>query len=186
MKLKFLFTFFIFTITAVVYAEDSDIGALLNQPGVYTLTNLHPDESRGQLYAANFQQDGLIPVCTEVELLDLGRKRLVFRVKSSGKEYKYDYHKAAGEDFVTHLNRYFGKDCNKDKAAKLSEIDQNGIKQGKALSGMSKQGVTLAIGYPPLSKTRTLDSTTWKYWFNRFNTFDVNFNDQGIVTAVVN
>ena len=174
------------TFSTSVSAEGADIASLVNQPGVYTLTNLHPDEARTRLYSVNFQQAGLIPLCTEVEILKASRKQIKFKVKDSGREYKYDQHRNSGEDLNVNAAKYFGKECVKDKVGKLSEIDQNGIKQGKALVGMSKQGVIYAIGYPPVNKTPTLDSTTWKYWYNRFNTFDVIFGADGKVTQVMN
>lgn len=172
------------TLATGVYAED--IESLVGQPGVYTLTNLHPDENRAKLFSVNFQQPGLIPLCTEIEILDVKNKRIDFKVKDSGREYKYLNHKTAGEDLKTNAAKYFGKECNKDKVAKLSEKDQEGIKLGKALVGMSKQGVIYAIGYPPLGRTPSTDASTWKYWFNRFNTFDVIFGSDGIVTQVMN
>jgi len=174
------------TFSTNAYAEGADIESLVNQPGVYTLTNLHPDENRAKLYSVNFQQAGLIPLCTEVEITKASHKQIKFRIKETGREYKYDHHKNAGEDLNTNAAKYFGKECNKNKVAKLSKIDQDGIKQGKALMGMSKQGVIYAIGYPPVGKTPTLDATTWKYWFNRFNTFDVIFDAKGKVTQVNN
>lgn len=166
------------------FAED--IESLIGQDGVYTLTNLHPDNNRAKLYSVNFQQPGLIPLCTEVEILKVKRKKIIFKVKDSGKEYKYVHHKTAGEDLATNASRYFGKQCNKDKAAKLSSKDQEGIKIGKAMVGMSKQGVIYAIGYPPLGATNSTDASVWKYWFNRFNTFTVSFNAKGIVTQIIN
>lgn len=172
--------------TANVRAEGEDIAALANQPGVYTLTNLHPDENRAKLYSANFQQSGLIPLCTEVEIFKVSHKQIKFKIKETGREYKYDLHRKSGEDLNTNAAKYFGTHCNKDKVAKLSDIDQKGIAQGKAMVGMSKQGVIYAIGYPPVSSTPTLDSTSWKYWFNRFNTFDVVFGENGKVTQVNN
>ncbi|WP_455210737.1 hypothetical protein [Kaarinaea lacus] len=172
------------TLATGAYAED--IETLVGQPGVYTLTNLHPDENRAKLFSVNFQQAGLIPLCTEVEILEVRRKRIDFKVKDSGREYKYLHHKTAGEDVKTNAVRYFGKECNKDKVAKLSAKDQEGIAQGKALVGMSKQGVIYAIGYPPLGATPSTDASTWKYWFNRFNTFAVIFSADGIVTQVMN
>ncbi|MCG6971397.1 MAG: outer membrane protein assembly factor BamE, partial [Gammaproteobacteria bacterium] len=133
-----------------------------------------------------FQQPGLIPLCTEVEITKAGSRKVMFKIKDSGMEYKYLNHKTAGEDLKTNALRYFGKECVKDKVAKLSAKDQEGISQGKALVGMSKQGVIYAIGYPPLGATPSTDATTWKYWFNRFNTFTVTFGADGIVTQVVN
>jgi outer membrane protein assembly factor BamE (lipoprotein component of BamABCDE complex) len=167
-------------------AEGSDIESLVNQPGVYTLTNLHPDEARSKLYSVNFQQAGLIPLCTEVEITRVSRKRIKFTVKESGRSYKYDNHRHAGESLKTNAAKYFGTECNKAKVAKLSKKDQEGIKQGKALVGMSKQGVIYAIGYPPVTRTPTLDANAWIYWFNRFNTFEVKFNSKGVVSDVIN
>ena len=174
------------TYTSTVLAEGDNIKSLVDQAGVYTLTNLHPDEARSKLYSINFQQAGLIPLCTEVEIVKANRKQIKFKVKETGKEYKYDHHRNAGEDLDANAAKYFGKQCNKDNVAKLSEVDQDGVKQGRALVGMSKQGVIYAIGYPPVAKTPTLDATVWKYWSNRFNTFDVVFSADGKVTHVNN
>ena len=39
----------------------------------------------------------------------------------------------------------------------------------------------MALGYPATHRTPSLDSNTWVYWTNRFTTFEVNFNDKGLV-----
>lgn len=160
--------------------------ALIGSPGVFTLTNLHPDSARSRLFAVNYQQDGLIPVCSEVALLDLDRKRLVFSVGTTGKQYEYYHHeKAAAEPFPDHLARYFGTSCPRDEIAKLPAIDRQGIEQGKALAGMSKRGVVLAMGYPPPHVTPSLDADRWVYWTNRVNRIAVLFQD-GRVSGVQN
>lgn len=160
--------------------------ALLGSPGVVTLANLHPDEQRSRLFAANYQQGGLIPVCSEVALLDRNGKRLVFSVKATGRQYEYYYHeKAAAEPFPEHLMRYFGTGCPRDELAKLPAIDRQGIEQGKALVGMSKRAVTLAMGYPPPHVTASLDADRWIYWTNRMNRIAVLFQD-GRVSAIQN
>jgi hypothetical protein len=93
----------------------------------YTLVNLHPDNQRSLLYAVNFQQLGLIPVCSEVEYLDLGRKSFKFRVVTTNREYQYLNHKAAAEPFPDHLKRFFGPSCPRDEIESLSEIDRQGV-----------------------------------------------------------
>lgn len=42
---------------------------------------------------------------------------------------------------------------------------------------MSKDAVLVAIGYPPITRTPTLESDDWTYWSNRFNTFIVYFEN---------
>jgi len=159
--------------------------AWLGSPGVVTLTNLHPDEARSRLFAVNYQQDGLIPLCSAVALLDRNAERLVFSVAATGRTYEYYYHKAAGEPFPEHLMRYFGTECPRAELAGLAEIDRQGVTQGKALVGMSKPGVVLALGYPPRHVTPSLDADRWLYWLNRFNRMAVVFRD-GRVTAIEN
>jgi hypothetical protein len=156
---------------------------LIGKEGVFTLVNLHPDEQRSRLYAVNYQQAGLIPLCSKVELLDLGSKRMKFRVEKTGKVYEYIYHGAAAEPFPTHLGRYFGRECNRSKVEALSQIDRTGIRRGKALVGMSRQGVTYAIGFPPRHVNPDLDAAEWTYWKSRFNRFVVEF-DEGRVANV--
>jgi hypothetical protein len=156
--------------------------ALIGSPGVVTLTNLHPDEPRSRLFAVNYQQDGLLPVCSEVALLERNEKRLVFIVVKTSKQYEYYYHeKAAAEPFPDHLMRYFGTSCPRDEIAKLPELDRDCIEQGKALVGMSKRGVLLALGYPPRHVTPSLDSDRWLYWTNRFNKIAVVFRDGRVI-----
>jgi hypothetical protein len=157
---------------------------LLRASGVYTLVNLHPDEERARLYAVNFQQAGLIPMCSEVELLELTPKRLTFRVLKRNRDYYYLNHKAAAEPFERHLLRFFGRNCDLNKIRSLSEVDQAGIRKGAASPGMSKQGVVYALGYPPRHVTPDLDAAQWTYWKSRFNRIIVVFDEAGVVTEI--
>jgi len=64
----------------------------------------------------------------------------------------------------------------------LSEIDKKGISDGRALKGMTKKGVMIALGYPCPHKTDSPDSDQWNYWRNRFTYYPVNF-ENGIVES---
>lgn len=66
----------------------------------------------------------------------------------------------------------------------LSQIDRKGISEGKAYEGMTKDGVRMALGYPAIHKTPSLQENTWIYWRNRFRTMAVEFNQRGVVTLV--
>lgn len=90
---------------------------LTNKP-VYTLVNLHPDDARSKLYSVNFQQDGLIPLCTQVDIVNVSTKRLTFKIDSSGREYILDKHKSS-PDFAKYLSNYFGTECNTAEVKKI-------------------------------------------------------------------
>lgn len=159
--------------------------SMMNSAGVYTLVNLHPDMERSRLYAVNYQLGNLMPLCTEVVLLKASKKVMVFKVKGTGQEFSYYYHKAAREPLMNHLTHFFGRECKTSKVKSLSAVDQKGIKQGVALKGMTREGVVFAMGIPPRHKTPSLDADSWKYWVNRFGTMQVKFDKKGLVSQII-
>ena len=158
--------------------------SMMNSKGVYTLTNLHPDPKRSRLYAVNYQQPSLIPLCTEVTLLAASKKVMKFTTNNTGQKYAYYYHKSAGEPLMDHLKQYFGRKCNSEKVKGMSKVDQDGIAKGIPINGMTRDGVILAMGYPPRHKTPSLDVDTWIYWKSRFGTMKVIFKD-GKVSQII-
>ena len=66
----------------------------------------------------------------------------------------------------------------------LTPEDQEGVKAGKAMPGMTKQGVMVALGYPARNRTPSTDLNTWVYWKGRLNTLAVNFDGTGKVVSV--
>jgi hypothetical protein len=79
------------------------------------------------------------------------------------------------EEIPKHLDRFFGKSCPRGKVDALGAVDKKGIKEGRALPGMTRAGVIFAIGYPPEHATPSLDASAWKYWRNRFATTLIHF-----------
>ncbi len=68
--------------------------------------------------------------------------------------------------------------------SELSETDQKGINSGKALVGMSKKGVRIALGYPAAHRTPSLKNNSWIYWRNRFKTKVIEFDTEGKVKKI--
>lgn len=160
--------------------------ALIGQAGVVTLVTLHPDEPRSRLFSVNYQQQGLIPICTPVTLIERNQKRLLFRNDATGKQYEYVHHEVIGESLPDHLTRVFGTSCPRKEIDALPTLDRQGITQGQALVGMTRRGVVFAMGYPPPHATPSLDSNRWIYWTNRMNKLAVMFDEKGRVSAVQN
>lgn len=153
-----------------------------------TLVNLHPDPERKTISVINYQLSGaLLPACTEVKVTGINRKRMVFT--ADGQEYVMEYDRnirKAGIKFQDALAGFFGESCDKQKMNSLSKKDKDGIASGTASVGMTKDGVLFAMGPPPQHATDSLDSNEWMYWVNRFNRQRIEFDDKGVVTAVVN
>ena len=124
----------VLSIGAPAVAADIDY-PLIGQSPVYTLVNLHPDEPRQRLYSVNYQQQGLIPLCTKVKLESLDKRKLTFRVLGKDREYEYVFHNSLREPIPKHLDRYFGKKCE-PKLESLSDVDRKGVQSGSVTPGV--------------------------------------------------
>jgi hypothetical protein len=150
-----------------------------------TLTNLHPDMARRQLYTMNYQQDGLIPVCSEVTVKKISGKEMVFDYQGAEFTLEYEKHtKGAGVSFQAALETAFGPACDQAKISKLGQLDQEGIRSGKPRIGMTKDGIHFAMGRPPMHATPSLDVSYWLYWANRFGKTGIEFDDKGKVSLI--
>jgi len=156
---------------------------LIGDPAVFTQVNLHPDETKKLLYSINYQQPGLMPLCTKVKIISVTDRKMVFELANGGQKYEYAFHDKITDPIPKHLNQYFGKSCTRNKADALSAVDKQGIKEGRATLGMTKEGVVLAIGYPPSHATPGTQANEWRYWKNRFATMLVHFQN-GKVTKI--
>lgn len=157
---------------------------MLTAEKVYTLVNLHPDEQNSRLYTVNYQLPSLLPRCTEIKVNKLSRKKFIFEVPSRGKTYTYIYHKAAVDKLDENIKLYFGTTCDKNVVSRMSKKDQDGIKMGRPLLGMTREGILLAMGRPPKHVNPVLDVSEWMYWRNKFARTAITFNDKGIVTGI--
>src|SRR5215470_9600454 len=165
----------------LVLVAGADIAyPLVGASGVYTLVNLHPDEQRHRLYSVNYQLTGLIPLCSRVRIESVDTRKMTFRLLDADREYEYVFHNSLRDPIPKHLDKFFGKQCDPSLPG-LSEVDRKGIRSGTVLAGMSKRGVTLAIGYPPEHATPSLDSDIWTYWKNRFGKMTVSFANGKVV-----
>ena len=147
-------------------------------PTVYNLTVLHPDTARSLMYSTNYQQGGLIPICSKITVVSRDAKQAVLEV--DGKRWRYVYDKYLRETHDQHFARYFGAQC--DPGEGLSAKDLEGIKAGKALEGMTRAGVIKAMGYPPPHGTKDMAGAQWKYWKSRYSSVVITFDGDVVVS----
>jgi len=147
---------------------------------VYTLVNLHPDDE--ELSSVNYLDgDELLPLCTPIRVSFLNTEVLSFDVLATGKEYTYEFDDSMKESPAEHVTKFFGTSCNAGVVASFDAVDQQGIREGKIVEGMSKQAVLLAVGYPPEHRTPSLDADRWVYWESKFDKVEVTFADGRVV-----
>ena len=163
----------------------ADAASMVNASGIITITNLHPDIENRRLYSTNYQLAYLIPICTEVEIKKISKKKMIFVDKSSGIEYQYLWHKKATPSGLNaNIEKHFGTECPQDEISGLSKVDQDGIKNGQPAMGMTRRGIILAMGYPPEHVTPNTDMGLWMYWRNKFARRSVRFDADGKVDEI--
>lgn len=150
---------------------------------LYTLTNLHPDEASGRMYSLNYQQVGLVPMCTPVTVNAFDERQLTFTVDESRRRYVYYFDDTMVRSHADHISMYFGRECTRPEPGPFTDEELAAISAGKVVEGMSKAAVVYAIGYPPGHATPNLDVDEWSYWKSRHDRIAVTF-DQGRVVNV--
>jgi hypothetical protein len=123
---------------------------------------------------------GILSVNTPVKIEKWRRKGFIIVDTENNKEIYFEYNEPRMQ---MSQEEYLNKITSPVKVSldNLSDADKKGIKEGRLVVGMSKTGVMMLYGYPATHRTPSLDSNRWIYWTNRFTTFEVNFNDKGLV-----
>ncbi|MBU0480835.1 MAG: outer membrane protein assembly factor BamE [Proteobacteria bacterium] len=157
----------------------------------YLAYNLHGDQRLGKVSSVNYQLDGgLIPWGTEVKILKVYRNFLMFADKDSGKKWKYEFHynSRQNQGLEEHIKSVFIEDPEpiRRKVESLSELDRDGIYDGRVRPGMSRDGVLITMGYPPkfANKRELMGAREWLYWSSRFNRITVEFDRNGKVSRI--
>lgn len=160
---------------------------------VYLKSNVHaqarPDRSGKDVYRASYanyidpgQGHVVIPVNTPVTLATAGsfRGKEILITTKDGKEIHFEFNtrnmRMDPEDYFSLITSPTPVSLNG-----LSGVDQKGIRDGMAYKGMSKDGVRMALGYPAVHRTPSLNDDTWTYWRNRFVMRTVQFKGGKVV-----
>lgn len=186
---KYLSRFFLVALSVVVAgcgghsSQRSD-----GQNALYLKNNIHVQEHRHQEYRAsyaNWTNPGkghiIVPVNTPVTIGSFNRGFAITTQAGHTILFEYDDKNMgmSSEQYIALITSPQPIPLNN-----LSEIDLKGIKDGKAYVGMTKGGVKIALGYPAVHRTPSLDNNTWIYWTNRFKSIAIEFDEKGIVKKI--
>ena len=156
----------------------------------YTKVNIHTQTKDGRTHKAsyaNYTNPGsghvIIPAGSEIRVTTKRRKSFSFTFEDGSKQGVFEYHQPR---MGMRLDEYLEKISSSVpiSLSGLSKLDRKGVEEGKALVGMSKEGVMAALGYPAAHRTPSLDASTWIYWSNRFRTVAVEFDNNGKVAKI--
>jgi len=153
--------------------------------------NLHADHLLKKVSSVNYQLRGeLIPWGTEVRIIRVYRNSLVFENVARHQRYLYEFHWKTKSmvPLQEHVKRVFldNADELKKQVEAMSEVDKDGIYEGRVKLGMSREGVLIAIGYPPefANRDELLADRDWLYWASRYSKMVVSFGRDGSVHQI--
>jgi hypothetical protein len=140
----------------------------------------------------NFIGNGkFIPIGTKVTVKKVDSDKLIFTAAGETTDFTFDLDKCV-PDIETIVDRTFGAAAPSLEG--LSEADQSGVKIARIMKGMSRKGVFLAVGYPPMSyappfRTTRADNPDLKakqlsYLKNRFDFMIIEFEGDIVANIV--
>ncbi|WP_034763931.1 hypothetical protein [Chrysiogenes arsenatis] len=169
-------------------------GASFASDVLYTKVNIHTqfavDRSGERAFKAsyaNYTDPGsghhVFPAGTAITVKSHSRKHIDIYTQEENSYIQFEYHEPRmgmkAQEYLALITSTTPVNYNH-----LSAIDQQGIREGKAFIGMSKEGVMAALGYPAAHKTPRLESKAWIYWTNRFKTLVLTFDDNDILMNI--
>jgi hypothetical protein len=126
-----------------------------------------------------YHKGNMLLVGTKVKILHCSNSRIKF-VTDNGREFVLvnaaKYSTIGLKEF---FEQYFSETnvlIENGPFYAFSKIEQENIKNGLIVPGMSKEAVLMAYGYPP-SHATNISSNTWFYWKSKFRRFPVYFKD---------
>ncbi len=126
----------------------------------------------------------VLPYNTEFRVTGPWRGGFMLQAVDSGMEIRFEYRSAymRGMSIPDYLNLIMSPTAVSYED--LSEVDRQGIEAGEARVGMSKLGVKIALGHPPMHRTPSLEDNRWTYWKDRRRLCIVEFDDSGKVARI--
>ena len=149
---------------------------------LYTCCSIHYE--RNEVSDANYFVGNTLPFGSQVTVTAMTSDTVTFSAGGTNLTLVHKY----GRDQES-AQQYFAKilvDTDpRLQFATFPKDVQSAITDGRVERGMTKPQVIMSLGYPPTHKTASTNLNTWTYWYNRWVTYQVTFDDNGKVANIV-
>jgi hypothetical protein len=124
-----------------------------------------------------------IPAGSPITVLSYGRHRAYAEINGSKMRLGHDY----GREQES-LDQWVHKIVvDTDPAAKIAGYPpdvQAAIRQGRVMTGMTREQAIIAIGYPLTSETASLDLPIWRHWVSSFEEYQLLWGTDGLIREI--
>jgi len=137
-----------------------------------------------QMGDANYREEGtsLIPVGTPTQVTGYERHFVYLNVGGKTQRLKNDYSRDIA--MTPFAYRYVVSEDPRVRIAAFEPKIRAAILAAKITEGMTREQVTMAVGWPIASENPRLEADVWRYWIDSWSEYQVSFDKVGMVKAV--
>ncbi len=149
---------------------------------LYTCCNFYHESDA--INDANYHVGTIVPLGSPVQVQAAGRNSITFTAAGTKLTLSHDYGKDQ-EPFQQYVDKVLVPGDPRSKLASFPRSAQDAIRDGRVEKGMTREQVILSLGYPATHRTPSTAAPEWTYWYNRWVTYKVAFDDTGKVANVI-
>jgi hypothetical protein len=147
-----------------------------------TCCNIHYETN--EINDANYFVGSTLPAGTPVQVQAMTGNSVTFTADGRTLTMVHSYG-SAQESMQQWVSKILVPDDPKAKLATFPRSAQDAIREGRVEKGMTKDQVIMSLGFPPAHRTASVSDNEWTYWYNRWVTYKVQFDNQGLVANVI-
>ncbi len=170
------------TVSACASSRSPQLLAKYQGQRLFTCCNIRYEKN--EVSDANYHVGTLLPAGTTVNVIDAGRRSVTVDAGTTKLTLSQDYG-AEQESIDQYIDKILLRTDSQARIAAEAADVQAAIHEGRVEIGMTRDQVLLSLGYPPTHRTPSLSSSEWTYWYNRWLTFKVVFDDKGVVSNLI-
>jgi hypothetical protein len=169
-------------ITACHPAVSPEVQQHFQGRSLFTCCNVHYESD--DINDANYWTGKTLPLGTPVRVEKVTSDSVTFFAGDAKLTLAHAYGKDQ-ESFQQYFDKVLIASDPKPHVAAYPPAVRRAIEESKVEKGMTKEQVIASLGYPPTHHTASTQEREWTYWYNRWLTFKVVFDDAGKVADVV-
>ena len=153
---------------------------------LYAQTNMWY-ENPMKIVATNYHVGTIMAAGTKITIEEVDEESISFK-DENGTKYRIvivvKHNNVPGPALAQRLFGAADPMAADGRFKKFTKEEQDNIRAGYLVKGMSKEAVLMAYGYPPTIRTANTDLNIWTYWKNRWVTRIIRFDESNRVSDI--
>ncbi len=172
-------------LTACNTVDTKEASKIIGQDYFLKVNVWYEPSKETKILSTNYHISKRLNVGEKFKIIDLAGKEIFFS-DEKGVEYAIIHHtKYTPISLIELFNRYFSKTsvmATGGAFTNFTQEEQNNIRNGQIVKGMSKEAVLMSYGFPPEHRTPSLERDDWIYWESRWSSETAIFEKGKLVS----